>query len=550
MNAKLLSAIIAFGLLLGVFIPLTTSTATHAQVDGLSIETIEPDAAAALKAQGRTFEYPFPNSGNNGKKFDPSGMVIPPKTPPDHVQNVITVFADFTTSPPGSPYTRPPLAYFDDMLYGTTYYPSEYTPYPDAPNDRTLENYWKEVSYGWITDIATYNMPSTLGWANTGHSYDYYCKPDGIHDNGFGLFPENVQGIVLDAVKAVDAVVDFSKYAVGGKVPNLFVVYAGTGAEWSADPSIIWSHSWTLSSYNPSLPSDGYLTDDGVYVNRYAMMPEVGGDLTGYTGSKYGPYPPTCGVYAHEYGHVLGLPDQYDYGYESQGTGMYSLMASGSWARYPYDTLAKRRLFGGNSPTHLDAWSKYRLGFLTPTEVSTDVSVTLRPVELYKDVYKMVVPNSGGKEYFLLENRQNVGFDISLQRYGAHGLAVYHVDDTVFSRVYSRPNEAENWKEFRSEGWRKAWTGETHYAISLIQADDQWHLEHGVNVADSADLYPGSLVVHSLSSYTLPNTSNYYFWGGSEPKFGYSGVTIENIQETGTTISAELSFKPWTPTKT
>jgi hypothetical protein len=205
-------------------------------------------------------------------------------------------------------------------------------------------------------------------------------------------------------------------------------------------------------------------------------------------------------------------------------------------------------MFSGNSPTHLDAWSKYRLGFLAPTEVSTLTSASLQPAETTAVAYKMVVPNSGGKEYFLLENRQIIGFDQSLGRYG-HGLAVYHVDETVFGRNYWRANEAENWKEFRSEGWRKAWTGETHYAISLIQADDRWDLEHGVNAADSGDLYPSSLGTTSLSSTTRPNTSNYYFWAGSAPKFGYSGVTINNIQETSGVITATLSFVPWTTQK-
>jgi len=46
--------------------------------------------------------------------------------------------------------------------------------------------------------------------------------------------------------KAADPYVDFSVYAVNGEVPNLFVVYRGTGAEWSTDPSLIWSHSWDL----------------------------------------------------------------------------------------------------------------------------------------------------------------------------------------------------------------------------------------------------------------------------------------------------------------
>ena len=217
------------------------------------------------------------------------------------------------------------------------------------------------------------------------------------------------------------------------------------------------------------------------------MMPEVGGDLTGYMfGYPLGPYPPTVGVYAHEFGHLMGIPDQYDYGRESDGTGNYSLMGGGPWCFWcPNPTFPQYLMFMGNSPSHLDAWSKYRLGFVTPMEVEpgTQVSATLRPVELFPDVYRMDVPNSGGKEYFLLENRQHVGFDQGLinmsfpddpaELFSAgHGLAIWHIDDTVLTRNYWRPNEAQNWKKFRSEGNQKAWTGETHYGISVIQADD------------------------------------------------------------------------------
>ena len=69
----------------------------------------------------------------------------------------------------------------------------------------------------------------------------------------------------------------------------------------------------------------------------------------------------------------------------------------------------------------------------------------------------MVVPGSNGKENFLFENRQNIGFDQGLQTYyldaggnvvtaPMHGLAAYHVDDCVFTLDYWLPNEAENWE--------------------------------------------------------------------------------------------------------
>jgi hypothetical protein len=275
-------------------------------------------------------------------------------------------------------------------------------------------------------------------------------------------------------------------------------------------------------------------------------MPEVGGDLTKYTGYQSGPFPPTVGVYAHEYGHVLGLPDQYDYGYESEGTSIYSLMAGGSWNQYP-----RGAMFAGNSPAFLDAWSRYRLGFVTPIKVTAEEVATLPPAETEPVVYRMDVPSSGGKEYFLFENRQQEKFDQGLQDYrkpqgeqAVHGLAIYHIDDVVLSRSYWRCNEAENWKEWRSAGWKKAWNGESHYGISIIQADGRWDLERGLSTWFTTDLYPGAGNVTSFGNTTSPNSSAYYFWVGNAPKFGYSGVTAENITEVDGTITATLKYVP------
>lgn len=503
---------------------------------GFSAVLMEPDAEAALRAQGKQPRSPFPNTANHGKKFNPSGDLVG-IAPIEGDQNVLALFADFTTTPPGGPTQRLDLAtYFDSMLFGTEYNPPEYAAIAGAPTDRTLVNYYQQVSYGKV-NVSTQNMPSSLGWVNLGNSYEYYITPS---DNGFGNYPQNVQGLVVDLLKKVDSYVDFTNYAVGDTVPNLFIIVAGTGAEWSGTTNLMWSHSWSLDEGTGM--TGGYLTDDGVYVNNYAMMPEVGGDLTGFTGVVSGPFPPTVGVFAHEYGHVLGLPDQYDYGYDSDGTDIYSLMSGGSWNRYPSD-----RILSGNSPAHLDAWSKVYLGFVDPVVVSDTMSVVVPPAETEPVVYKMDVPYSGGKEYFLIENRQQLGFDLGFKRFGAvHGLAIYHVDETVLSRNFWRPNEAQNWKEFRSEGARKAWTGETHYGISIIQADDRWDLEKGVYIPGltlPGDLYPGTAGVTAFGNNTFPNSSSYYFWAGNQPRFGYSGVTVNNIVEQDGNVSAVLSYK-------
>jgi len=530
-------------LALSILSPFVSAPAQAAveEGSGFSAVLMEPDAEAALRAQGKLPRSPFPNSANRGRKFNPTGEMVG-TNPIAGDQNVLALFADFTTLPPGGPAQRLDLTtYFDAMLFGSSYNPPEYAAFPDAPTDRTLVNYYHEVSYGKV-NVSTQNMPSTLGWRNLGKPYEYYITPT---DNGFGAFPANVQGLVVDLIKSVDGEVDFRNYAVGNTVPNLFIIVPGTGAEWSGATNLMWSHSWSLDEGTGM--TGGYLTNDGVYVNSYAMMPEVGGDLTGFTGVVSGPFPPTVGVFAHEYGHVLGLPDLYDYGYDSDGVDVYSLMAGGSWNRYPVD-----RIFSGNSPAHLDAWSKVYLGFVEPVEVTSKVAVTFPPAETDPVVYKMVVPFSDGKEYFLMENRQHIGFDLGLQRFGTHGLAIYHVDETVLYRNFWRPNEAQNWKEIRSTGAPKAWTGETHYGVSIIQADDRWDLEKGVYIAGltlPGDLYPGSTGATRFGNSTYPNSSSYYFWGGSEPKFGFSGVTVDKIVEKGTTVTANLYFQPYKASK-
>ena len=62
------------------------------------------------------------------------------------------------------------------------------------------------------------------------------------------------------------------------------------------------------------------------------------------------------GVFAHEYGHDMGLPDLYDY-YGENGTGFWTLMSSGSWLDEGKDTI-------GNKPNHMGAWEKFQLGWL------------------------------------------------------------------------------------------------------------------------------------------------------------------------------------------
>jgi len=539
---------------------------------------LAPEAIEALQAQGKqgsALVQPEPKGLDKiekKKKFDRAALEGPlPTGPVSGEQNTLAVLVKFPTGAdgktvvPGSPNTRIPAGKFKDLLFGTSYNPYDFkegdvdfTKYATfngekAPTDRTLYNYYQEVSYGKV-QVTTKNEPV---WVEAPHPYEYYFGNTGslpatesdYNANGYGDYPHNVQGLVVDVLHAVDDQVDFSQYAINGKVPGVFIIHEGTGGEFSRDPRVFWSHKWQLREKywptNPAADPDGVVTEpvilDGVEVDTYSMEPEIGGDTTGWSGSAYGPVPPYVGVYAHEFAHVLGLPDLYDYGYESQGVGAWSVMAGGSWTRYPNNMY-----YSGNTPVHLDAWNKYFAGFADVKELTPNdtLDFSLAPSSQTPTVYKVNVPHSKGTEYFLFENRQQVGYDKGLTRYGtaAHGLIAWHVDDNVLSRTFRRPNEAENFNPVRNGermGTAPASNGEHHYGVAVIQADGKFELEKkGSGNNYGSDAFPGTL---GKTSFVLSDSfysGSFYNFPSGKASSGF--FRIDNIFEKDGVVSGKF----------
>ena len=66
------------------------------------------------------------------------------------------------------------------------------------------------------------------------------------------------------------------------------------------------------------------------------------------------------GVFAHEYGHDLGLPDLYDTsGAGDSDVDFWDLMSSGSHSGPIFQSM----------PTHMGIWDKWVLGWADPVEV-------------------------------------------------------------------------------------------------------------------------------------------------------------------------------------
>lgn len=137
-----------------------------------------------------------------------------------------------------------------------------------------------------------------------------------------------------------------------GYIDHFQIVHAGEdesagGGVQGTDA--IWAHRWYAFGTDAGAtgPSDNKLGgaqigDTGIWVGDYTIQPENGG----------------LGVFAHEYGHDLGLPDHYDTtGGGENSTGFWTLMSSGSWLGTGKEAI-------GDLPGNFNAWDKLQLGWL------------------------------------------------------------------------------------------------------------------------------------------------------------------------------------------
>lgn len=262
-----------------------------------------------------------------------------------------------------------------------------------------------------------------------------------------------------DACLAADADVDFSRFDSDGDgyVDNIFYFYAGHGqADNPTAVNTIWPHSANLEDAGIAL------TLDGVKINNYACSNELAFD-----GSDV-PTPTGIGTFVHEFGHVLGLADHYD-AYDSRTftVGPWDTMSTGSYNN------------GGHTPPLFSAFERAELGWLAYDELSaaTDTVSLIPYLGDSNRAYRIGVPGNAN-EYYILENRQQRGWDEYLP---GHGMLVWHID-------------------MDEEAWLKnevnIQTG--HQRVDIVAADDKRN-----DKTRDADPFPGTAAVTqaTLSSW-------------------------------------------------
>src|SRR5580765_8335887 len=136
-----------------------------------------------------------------------------------------------------------------------------------------------------------------------------------------------------------------------GYIDHFQAIHAGEGEEaggGAQGADAIWSHRWYAFSTNAGKTGPGdnkrggvSLGNSGIWIGDYTTEPENGG----------------LGVFSHEFGHDLGLPDLYDTAGGDNGTGFWTLMSAGSWMNHGGNSI-------GSTPDYMDPWSKLFLGWL------------------------------------------------------------------------------------------------------------------------------------------------------------------------------------------
>jgi immune inhibitor A len=382
----------------------------------------------------RGLDAPNPRYGMDNPPFGPGGAVCS-----DGEMRVLVLLVDFTDNTASTP-----AVYFDSLGFATSQF--------------SLSDYYGEISFGTV-DIVTVDWPSTTGWLRAPRTYEFYVGGD----YGWGPYPGNSQGLVEDLCVLADPLVDFSQYDndLDGYVDGVNVMFAGT---FDGTPQTIWPHAW-------SLPGAGAL-HDGVLVSSYSVQSEYNST----------PGDASANVLCHEFGHVLGMPDLYDYGYDSNGVGDWCVMSFGVYNG------------GGWSPAHVCAWNRQLLGLCEPVAITVPGDYELPPVETSGTVYRLWTDGTQGPQYFLVENRRPEGYDSALP---SHGALVWHIDEDVTTG--------------NDQQWYPGHTGDGHFLVALEQADGDWDLEQGSNYGDPGDPWPGAAGATEFDYWSIPDSRDYAF---------------------------------------
>ncbi len=330
----------------------------------------------------------------------------------------------------------------------------------------SARDYFDASSYGQFTP--TFDV---LGPYKLDNPYSYY---GGNSSRGNDVA---VRQMVMEACKLAAKDIDFRDYDTDGDgyVDNVFVYYAGYNEAEGASSNTIWPHRSVVSNFSL----------DGVNVYDYACTSELrsnrGQEMCG------------IGTFCHEFGHVIGLPDFYvTYDQGSHSTlEKWDIMDGGSYTN------------NGRTPPSYSSYERFFMGWLEPEIINIGQQI-LEPLLYSNKAYLVAASphnldgrNPNPVEFFMLENRQKVGWDeLALP---GEGMLVEHI---YFNKSTWNSNTPNN--------------NPSKMGVQIVYAD-------GSHTNPAGDTYPGN---------THQTTCTLTSRAGEQV-----GETIVNIQEIVDNIS-------------
>jgi M6 family metalloprotease-like protein len=282
--------------------------------------------------------------------------------------------------------------------------------FPNVPNTTSIT----AIRASYFQQVAAYYREDSLGKVTlTGDVFGWYTLPYpeahygrnclAINDaacDGSDASWQIAQDVIPLVEKDPTANVNFMNY------DYYIFVHSGYGQESSGGKDDIWSVTYL---------GGVWVETNSRTLTKFNVVPELEAD---------GAVP--IGVYCHEFGHNLGLPDLYNTNTGKTILGPWSLMDKGLWNGDP----------SGSSPSHMDAWSKIQLGFISGSMLATASNevtsiFTIDPIEVAtNNVHAVEVPLQANNpsQYYLIEVRSPTGFDQALPTWG---VLVLYVDMTL-----------------------------------------------------------------------------------------------------------------------
>lgn len=408
---------------------------------------------------------------------------------------ILVIPIAYSDLPPNSDRTSDP-GYLQDLFFGGSRYPYA-----------SLRDYYLHESLGTLEITGT-----VLPWQRTPYTREEIaCRRGSLVDCAqacYGLgSPQGTGSTTLGGArflvgealqKAVSQGVDLTAYDQdqNGVVDAVIVIHTGRGAEMTSDCRDLWSHQ----------NEDTFTVTIAETPATFKVHYLVGAERF-YWPRTQQEFPSGIGVFAHEFGHILGLPDLYNIALPPQsgggfGVGQYSLMG---WGLYRLDGVIPQDNFGPDTlPMALDPWSLERLGWLSPTPITENVCLGKLPAF---DVTATVVSfplNPTGSERILAQYVRNNGFRTPL---GRSGLLLWHVDDAM--EALSPGGNSSNCIPEQGD------CRTLHPWVALLQADGLYDLEKGQNLGDAGDLWKEG---QCLTEQSVPSSRR---WDRSD-----SGVRI------------------------